>query len=226
MYIYNGIIVLMLLLNSINMFSQNSALLVDKVWNVQEYFTETVNGKSILFNIDVEENINDLNGSSFKFDSNGNYDAIVKKEVNSTGAWSLSTLSDSLEIEGTKYKIDLLTEDSLVLKNSGNVFGLELTSVLKLKEAEEVVLSIQDEIAENHLIEVYPNPVINNIDIKINQGVNKIKSLDLYSIDGVKIQTFLVKNKKDLKISMNELPSGIYFIKTPDLKIYKKLIKL
>jgi hypothetical protein len=67
---------------------------------------------------------------------------------------------------------------------------------------------------------IYPNPAKNQIAIS---GLEQMSKLEIFSLSGVKVGTYLVSN--DFKVDIN-LPSGIYLVKitSETLSITKKLI--
>ncbi|GAA3620302.1 T9SS type A sorting domain-containing protein [Flavivirga jejuensis] len=89
----------------------------------------------------------------------------------------------------------------------------------------ENVLSLADYDFDDVSLEIYPNPIINTITIKSEDAFNKIS---IYNVNGCLYkQISLLSNKTEIKVDLNKLNSGLYFIKVESLsKIYtRKFIK-
>jgi hypothetical protein len=83
-------------------------------------------------------------------------------------------------------------------------------------------------IIEKKDLDLFPNPVINFINISFNTTGNKIFAI--YNCHGQKIRTFFdgySSSERKSQFDLTELSSGIYFIeaKTEDRRIFKKFIK-
>ena len=81
-------------------------------------------------------------------------------------------------------------------------------------------LDLRDQIIDNNLISIYPNPVSDLLNIKSN---SKIDRVEVYDISGKKINVILNDNKVDV----TNLPAGSYIIniEIKEGKITKKFIK-
>ena len=75
-----------------------------------------------------------------------------------------------------------------------------------------------DEIIESNLISVFPQPVKNKLNIRVNLPKNEMYILDLYNSQGKELLSKLLnKNSVNLNLDVSDYKSGIYFI-----KIYSK----
>lgn len=76
----------------------------------------------------------------------------------------------------------------------------------------------------NAFMITYPNPIDNYVFVKAPD--DELKTVSLHSLDGKKIETDTIIEKKNevIKIDFSNLENGIYFLKTKSLtkKIYKK----
>jgi len=73
-------------------------------------------------------------------------------------------------------------------------------------------------------LEVYPNPIKDNVTIK---GLENINSVTIYDVSGRLIQNVSILNNKEVIINMTKLNTGTYFakVKTADTDNVIKLIK-
>jgi hypothetical protein len=66
---------------------------------------------------------------------------------------------------------------------------------------------------ENPLsIKVYPNPVIDNVNITLDRAYQNI-NIEVYSMLGQLINTITKTNSQDFNISISDLPSGNYILR-------------
>ncbi len=74
-------------------------------------------------------------------------------------------------------------------------------------------LLIQD-INDSEIINVYPQPAIDNLNIDIKLSNNDVNRLDLYDIQGkVLLSTVVNQDSNNASLDVSELNSGIYFVK-------------
>lgn len=90
----------------------------------------------------------------------------------------------------------------------------------------EITLQSVLAVTENELattFSVYPNPSNGNVIIK-NQGNIILESVELYSVNGKRLQSYTFKNQNDLQL--NSLAGGLYFLKLNSKKgsLTKKLL--
>ena len=83
---------------------------------------------------------------------------------------------------------------------------------------------------ENVGFQMYPNPVKEFLNIKINTAILTDGSVQIYSINGALVQTHTLqkKDESDLKIDVSQLKKGIYIVKIINNKkdvFVKKIIK-
>ncbi len=60
-----------------------------------------------------------------------------------------------------------------------------------------------------HLVQVFPNPTNNTLNIKSDKSISNI---EIFNVQGQLIKTVKAQNK-ELNISIDELPSGLLFVK-------------
>lgn len=72
---------------------------------------------------------------------------------------------------------------------------------------------------------VYPNPTEGNFKLFIGSFENNNMSFKLYDINGIVIQDFKIENKETI-ISMENMRSGIYFLKVIKDNIQVKVFKI
>jgi hypothetical protein len=61
-------------------------------------------------------------------------------------------------------------------------------------------------------ITIYPNPSVNNTYVEVS-GLSKENTLSLYSVTGQKLWSFYSANEQTVKVPVQSLPGGIYFLK-------------
>lgn len=86
-----------------------------------------------------------------------------------------------------------------------------------------------DDIAFEERLEVYPNPVSEDLNIMFKSSESLTGTVTLLSVEGQEIEIFRDVNFKNLQmqVNMGDLPKGVYFIKisTDDGNITKKIVK-
>jgi len=72
-----------------------------------------------------------------------------------------------------------------------------------------VATGFNEPIHNNHIVQLFPNPTNNILNIKSDKSISKI---EIFNNQGQLIKMVTAQNK-ELNISVNELPRGLYFIK-------------
>lgn len=165
----------------------------------------------------------------------------VKENEQSVGlSWNVSNLNASF----VKYNIYLndeliksITDASISefiynnIKNGTCKFCLEIVyDINKTMRSKVQVIDINKQITgiddlENLKISIYPNPVIDFVYIKTNGS--KIESINLINLTGRVVYSNQNVNNYLNKISMNNLPNGMYFLRIKTKSGFKtyKVIK-
>lgn len=84
-----------------------------------------------------------------------------------------------------------------------------------------------DEFAENiELIKVYPNPATEFVNIDLNEFSDKVNSINVLNVQGQQISSTKVTNEKTLKLPLQGLSEGVYFIQIQSAQgiLTKKII--
>ncbi len=120
-------------------------------------------------------------------------------------------------------KVKPTSATNYVIEKVGNVCGIGSI----LAENSIVVLAPLATEEESQAISVYPNPTAGEMTIENHTSKPFIGTLTIKNIDG---KALLQKNfsfSQKEKLSLNEFPSGIYFLilKSLDLNVSKKIIK-
>lgn len=164
---------------------------------------------------DVTGNHGSLDAWIVKLDTSGNLiwqktyggtnaDSVNSIQQTTDGGFVFAAISDSLDGDAT---------------GSGNHGGYDYW-VVKLSPEEP--LAVQD--LESVNIQVYPNPVINTLNI---QSKEKIQEVEIYGLDGKMLKSIHINSSK-AEIDMSTFPSGTYIIqtknqeKTKSIKVIKK----
>ncbi len=78
---------------------------------------------------------------------------------------------------------------------------------------------LADEEGENEGVQIYPNPVLSTLNVKItddlyeNFGDNDIKSISIYNSLGMLERQILCSDKSNASVDVDDFASGIYFVK-------------
>ena len=91
----------------------------------------------------------------------------------------------------------------------------EISIVTEIKEAKDISLSFL----------VYPNPTSDILKLKIENYTTNNLTYHLYQLDGKTIETKNIESL-DISISMEQLASGIYFLKITELDKEIKTFKI
>jgi len=117
--------------------------------------------------------------------------------------------------------------DGICCSNGSGFYGLESNTGAAMFSGGEfgsaesrqfsgnVTLGIQD-IENNSLTSVYPNPAKDNLTVVVNVSDIKTASIDILSIVGKRVFSQTVSNlssgKNEININTSNMPSGIYFV--------------
>ncbi|MCD4731898.1 MAG: T9SS type A sorting domain-containing protein [Bacteroidales bacterium] len=122
--------------------------------------------------------------------------------------------------------IKMIDENIGYIRGSIQSFNYNYLGVL-LKTENGGFPSINAENEYNYILEAYPNPFTNYLNVELKPDYKKIEICDLKGLT-VYSQKLTQNNNQILKIDLSNLDSGIYFlkIKTNDNYLIRKLIKL
>ena len=143
-------------------------------------------------------------------------------------SWDDGNSADIRQLEDVNYTLDesiARVEDGYIIGVSKGITTLKVDykglkreiPVVVSELPEELQTSIEqvsvDDKNNKHFSTVYPNPVINFINIQINASENISEyTVEIYNLAGSKItQCFLKESLK--QIDMSNYPQGIYFVR-------------
>ena len=88
--------------------------------------------------------------------------------------------------------------------------------------------SLVQDINDSEVINVYPQPAIDNLNIDIKLSNNDVNRLDLYDIRGkVLLSTVVNQNSNNVSLDVSGLNSGIYFVKVQSKdNLYTKKVQI
>ena len=88
--------------------------------------------------------------------------------------------------------------------------------------------SLVQDINDSEVINVYPQPAIDNLNIDIKLSNNDVNRLDIYDIQGkVLLSTVVNQNSNSINLDVSELNSGIYFVKVQSKNnLYTKKVQI
>ena len=172
--------------------------------------------KGIFFDLDnnpilfgIYYNLDNLKPTMIRYTKNG----ILDTTFNGNGYYE-----ESNNISLREYYYADVTSDNKIIVSGSMIYSPYSAYVARYKMTD---LPLSTDIVElNNILSIYPNPVIDNFKIKINQ--EKIQLVRIYSIDGK-----LVYESKTEINNIDELSKGIYIVKVKTEKntYSKKLIK-
>ncbi len=84
-----------------------------------------------------------------------------------------------------------------------------------------------EELNENKVFTIYPNPTNGKINLKINQTEDlKIKNIIVYNVFGAELFLDFQIKSNHLQIDLTQLPNGVYFVElqTANKNYRKKLV--
>ncbi|MDG1348414.1 MAG: T9SS type A sorting domain-containing protein [Flavobacteriales bacterium] len=87
---------------------------------------------------------------------------------------------------------------------------------------------LTNEINESNLINVFPQPAKNSLNIQVKLNNSEINTLDLYNSQGkILSSNVLNKNDKNINLDVSQFKSGIYFIKVHSKNnLYTKKVQI
>ncbi|PDS23945.1 T9SS type A sorting domain-containing protein [Flavobacterium branchiophilum] len=110
--------------------------------------------------------------------------------------------------------------------NAARMFRFKTTSVSNFKNSDEEVLKAI-EIKEDYIKPfIFPNPLTNGSELKINNGLEIINIVELYDITGKILKVINFNSlKNEVNVELPILKSGIYFIRINNKTNFKLLIE-
>jgi hypothetical protein len=194
------------------------AVATDRFSNV--YVTGYFYGPNITFESDSISSSNGDNIFIVKYDSSGNVDwtKSVGGVTDEQGNGIATAGVDTVFITGI-YNSPTLTFESIILDNVGP-YDIYLAKLSR---------SVENRISEFHnkeKINAYPNPFSEFLTIQLDEPLFDA-NLTIINYLGQKVKEFKNNKGKTIKISRDNLPSGLYFIhiiQGDELVIYKRVI--
>lgn len=106
--------------------------------------------------------------------------------------------------------LDTLTVDDTLENNAEIYFDFNAPIITETAITNIMTFSTQGIDLINHNIEIYPNPMINNLHISAN---SIIKSVDIFNSEGKLVsQNSFIGNKDKVTVNVSGLSKGVYFI--------------
>ncbi|MGR7813461.1 M64 family metallopeptidase [Lacinutrix undariae] len=109
-----------------------------------------------------------------------------------------------------------------------NIDGHETIHVATVTWTIDKTLGLQDVIANDFNISMFPNPSSNVVNFKLENLLNKNITIKITSIDGKQVKTINLNNSQNTQIDISALSAGIYITNFYDNNVLiasKKLIK-
>lgn len=107
-----------------------------------------------------------------------------------------------------KYTYDNTFDVGACSPAGGNTYGCTYDFNLNITAS----LAVNDINQKDNSIEIYPNPVKNNLNIK-NPKKEEIRKISVYSASGQLVREETVKNQGEISVDVSGLDSGVYFAK-------------
>ena len=137
---------------------------------------------------------------------NSYFDFETSEHIEGIGGWEGPALevglearsSESMKTEAFVAELNQNAEEGAIwfMGDESNDFYPMLTETL----------SVDNVVVNKALVQLYPNPVVNELHLKSNQD---IQSIELYNANGQMLKTLKSVNK----VSVSDLPKGVYFLK-------------
>ena len=121
-------------------------------------------------------------------------DSIIYKTIDGGINWSIDYASNN-----ELFRIDFVNGVGYAVGNNGEVVKYS-----------PITTNIKEQANNSSIIQVYPNPVANNITIKTSFIINE---LTIYNMEGKKVKSILNNNSTTLSTDIKDLPSGNYLLK-------------
>jgi hypothetical protein len=118
------------------------------------------------------------------------------------------------------YTYDDIMTGNITVQNGGTVYfhvapyfsGETGTYLLDMTINRTPTVGIEQNTKNLDLINVYPNPAKDYVFIELNEFSKKANSINIININGQKISTTKVTDEKTLKIPLQGLSAGVYFV--------------
>ena len=136
----------------------------------------------------------------------------------------IATLEESDLNEGVNTLTAVVHDNSPLI----NVDNHETIHVSAVTWTIDNTLGVQDVIANDYSLTIYPNPSSTFVNIKLENNLNKDMRVDIISLDGKMVKSVSLQNNQDTQVDISNLSEGVYitnFYAEGILISSKKLIK-
>ncbi|MFK7949514.1 MAG: T9SS type A sorting domain-containing protein, partial [Saprospiraceae bacterium] len=198
----------------------NAINLGNNTYQIPVFYNATDLITSIDFNIDYDENVMSINDViTTTATQSAQY---VWNDYQNENVLLSSSIVNGIQTNQPVFYIEVTVTSDLKSYH----FGSNNTAYLNGELVDVTVLGTTS--TENALLEdiqVYPNPFGNYFTVDYRNYINKVETIDLYTLNGQHIRTIDIENDGQSTINTNELSSGIYVISINNVK-YIKVVKV
>jgi len=147
--------------------------------------------------------------------NNGSNNDFAVARYNSNGSLDLSFDTDGKVTTAIGAGADVATSGAIQSDNKIVVAGYShngSNNDFAVVRYNNLITSLNSISQDDSEFSIYPNPAINNLNIKFNNSIDELKSVSIIDFSGREVGHGFEKNGNELVVSVNELSSGIYFI--------------
>lgn len=116
--------------------------------------------------------------------------------------------------------INALSNSISIFKNSTTSLFKPNTNFINSSSLFEKDNGFKDQflIAQNNIVEIYPNPTNGLTKIKINPEIGDKANVRLVDMNGIELRGLMAPTAEEISLDLNGLPTGIYFLEIKDAK--------
>jgi Secretion system C-terminal sorting domain len=203
------------------------------LWKVKEYHSVFRTDKTLYYHKDSINNSLDFSKAEFVFSANGTYAGKNNDGDLSSGTCVFSVTQDSVTIDEGQYKVVLLDENTFTSLGYSLEYydneGSEDTSFnyLTLYRVSVVTSNTNDDYT-NSYVNVFPNPITNQLTVESMEANVSIKEVRVFTPQGTPLSLTIVIQPSKTVINTSAWPTGLYVIEIIDQsgkKITRKITK-
>lgn len=207
----------------VRVFANVNGCVVSQKKTIQVYNSPTFCGTGLSIDLEVE-NDRDISIAWSVADDGTEYVFEVERSADGYNFEKIATVTEPKEVVDQYKHYEYMDTEAKKGRNyyQVKIYERSLGNLAFTSDMEEIIV-----FGESKLLLVYPNPVINDLNIEVFESLGEPVQVELFTINGVLLQRHeLEPDTRGINLNLENYPMGTYFLKVQFGKTLVKRFKL